>query len=218
VSPLLNNLTNPVTKQIANKKFHTGTLNNHEVIILETGVGKVNAAIGTTLLQELYQPEYIINTGCAGGFDDSLEIGDIVLSSEVRYHDVDLTIFGYEFGQMSKMPAYFAPDIKLLNIATKSASILNFNIKHGLIASGDVFIHSAENIAKIKERFPKIYAAEMEACAIAHVCHLFKIPFLIIRSISDVVNKPNNTQSYEEFLLMSSDRSAKVITGMLGLI
>ena len=169
-------------------------------------------------MNEIYQPEYIINTGCAGGFDSSLDIGDIVLSSEVRYHDVDLTLFGYDFGQMARMPAFYTPDKGLLNIAEQSAAILNFNTKQGLIASGDIFVHTPEHVSKIQKKFINICAAEMEACAIAHVCHVFKTPFLIIRSISDVVNKPNNKQSYEDFLLLASEKSANMITEMLKLI
>jgi len=218
IKPLVNQLPNSVVEQKSNKKFYINSLGNNEVIILECGVGKVNAAIGTTILKEVYKAEYIINIGSAGGFDSSLDIGDIVISSEVRYHDVDLTPFGYEFGQMSKMPSFYIPDKKLMNTAIKAAATLNFKTKQGLIASGDTFIHAKEHVVKIQEKFPHICAADMEACAIAHVCHLFKTPFLIIRSISDVVNRPNNKQSYEDFLHIASQKSASLILEMMKLI
>ncbi len=97
------------TRHHVGSTFHSGRLHGVEVVILQSGIGKVNAAVGTTLLLDMYQPEAIINTGSAGGFGEGLEIGDVVVSSEVRHHDVDAVVFGYEHGQVPQMPAATCP-------------------------------------------------------------------------------------------------------------
>lgn len=104
--------------------FHLGRLHGVEVVILQSGIGKVNAAVGTTLLLDVYQPEAIINTGSAGGFGEGLEIGDVVISSEVRHHDVDAVVFGYEHGQVPNMPAAYLPDERLVKVARECVESL----------------------------------------------------------------------------------------------
>ena len=104
--------------------FHLGRLHGAEVVILQSGIGKVNAAIGTTLLLDVYRPEAIINTGSAGGFGEDLAIGDVVVSSEVRHHDVDAVVFGYEHGQVPQMPAAYLPDERLVRVARECVESL----------------------------------------------------------------------------------------------
>lgn len=204
-------LTELQEKKMAGCEFYKGYLNNQEVVILKSGIGKVNAAIGTTLMIEMYQPDAILNTGSAGGFHSELNVGDVVISTEVRHHDVDATIFGYEFGQVPQMPANYLPDQRLVEAAVKAAErVENIQVAKGLIASGDSFMSDHERVEDIRRKFPSLYAAEMEAAAIAQTCHQFGMPFVIIRSLSDIAGKDARV-SYDQFLKTASKNSAELV-------
>ncbi|STW31514.1 5'-methylthioadenosine nucleosidase [Klebsiella michiganensis] len=127
--------------------------------------------MGATLLMEHCKPDVIINTGSAGGLASTLKVGDIVVSDETRYHDADVTAFGYEYGQLPGCPAGFKADDKLIAATETCISALNLNAVRGLIVSGDAFINGSIGLAKIRHNFPQAVAVEMEATAIAHVCH-----------------------------------------------
>ncbi|PXX95264.1 5'-methylthioadenosine/S-adenosylhomocysteine nucleosidase [Halomonas sp. LBP4] len=196
--------------------FHQGHLRGVEVVILQSGIGKVNAAVGTTLLLDLYRPEAIINTGSAGGFGEGLEIGDIVVSSEVRHHDVDAVVFGYEHGQVPRMPAAYLPDDRLVTVARECVESLGeVHVVEGLIATGDVFMACPELVSRTRTRFPTMLAAEMEAAAIAQTCHLYGCPFVVIRSLSDIAGGGDNHLSFEQFLEKAADHSARMVEAMV---
>ncbi|HHY21677.1 MAG TPA: 5'-methylthioadenosine/S-adenosylhomocysteine nucleosidase [Bacilli bacterium] len=195
---------------IAGCEFHEGKINGTEIILLKSGIGKVNAAIGTTLLIQLFKPTVIINTGSAGGFNEQLKVGDIVISTEVRYNDVDATIFGYEFGQVPAMPAKYEPHDLLVELAEKAASGVGIHSAKGLILSGDSFMSDHERVNDLKQRFNDPYCAEMEAGAIAQVCHQFACPFVIIRSLSDIAGQDAKL-SYDQFLELASVNSANLV-------
>lgn len=200
---------------LAGTEFYSGKIENLEVVLLKSGIGKVNAAMGTTLLIDKFQPDLIINTGSAGGFHSELNVGDVVISSAVTHHDVDVTVFGYEYGQVPRMPAYYTPDEKLVSIAEKSAaSIDGIKVAQGLIASGDSFMNDPERVEFIRSKLPDLYAAEMEAAAIAQVAHQFEVPFVIIRSLSDIAGKDSNI-SFDQFLETAAKNSAELILLML---
>ena len=153
-------------------EIYTGQLNGTEVALLKSGIGKVAAALGATLLLEHCKPDVIINTGSAGWPGTNVEVGDIVVSDEARYHDADVTAFGYEYGQLPGCPAGFKADDKLIAAAEACIAELNLNAVRGLIVSGDAFINGSVGLAKIRHNFPQAIAVEMEATAIAHVCHI----------------------------------------------
>lgn len=200
---------------LARSEFYEGKINSLEVVLLKSGIGKVNAALGTALLIEKFNPDVIINTGSAGGFHRDLNVGDVVISTEVRHHDVDVTIFGYEYGQVPRMPAYFAPDDRLVDAAVRSAGkIKGIQVVKGLIASGDSFMNDAERVEFIRNKLPDLFAAEMEAAAIAQVAHQFDKPFVIIRSLSDIAGKESNI-SFDQFLETAAKNSAELILLML---
>ncbi len=199
---------------IAGSEFYTGTIDYQEVVILKSGIGKVNAAMATTLLIQLFKPDYVINTGSAGGFHQNLQVGDIVISKELRYHDVDATVFGYEYGQVPGMPAAYFPDANLVQMAEESGKQVNVHVVTGLITSGDSFMSDEERVKEVKELFPKLYAAEMEATAIAQVCTQFEIPFVIIRSLSDIAGNDAKV-SYDQFLEIASVNSANLVIHMV---
>lgn len=196
--------------------FYSGRLHGVEVVILQSGIGKVNAAVGTTLLLDMYQPDVVINTGSAGGFGEGLEIGDIVVSSEVRHHDVDAVVFGYEHGQVPNMPAAYMPDARLVDLARECVEALGeVRVVEGLIATGDVFMACPNLVAQTRQRFPTMLAAEMEAAAIAQTCHLYGCPFVVIRALSDIPDAGDNHLSFEEFLEKAALHSSRMIEAMV---
>ncbi|MCI0183049.1 MAG: 5'-methylthioadenosine/S-adenosylhomocysteine nucleosidase [Acidibacillus sp.] len=191
--------------------FSTGFIGKQEIVLLKSGIGKVNAAIGTTLLKQLFNPDNVINTGSAGGFDPSLHVGDIVISSEVRYHDVDATIFGYEYGQVPKMPSIFMPDSELVQLAYRAArQVMGAHVMKGPIASGDSFMNDPKRVAFVREKFPNLCAAEMESGAIAQVCYQLQMPFVVIRSLSDIAGQASRI-TYEKYIEVASENSANVV-------
>jgi adenosylhomocysteine nucleosidase len=195
--------------------FYTGTLNNVEIVLLQSGIGKVNAAIGAAILIDNFQPDYVINTGAAGGFSGDLKVGDIVISKEVIHHDMDCTVFGYKIGQVPGMPASFIADEKLISLAEKSVHLLtDLQTKKATILTGDQFMNNAEATNKIKTLFPNAEAVEMEGAAIAQTCYQFNIPFVVIRSISDIAGQ-ENAMEYQEFVEIAAVNSAKMVTEMV---
>jgi len=195
--------------------FYQGQIDNNEVIIVQSGIGKVAAALATAILIDKFSPDYIVNTGSAGGFDPSLKVGDIVVSSEVRYHDVDVTAFGYEIGQLPANPAAYIPHATLVDAAQTGIKALNnINTMLGLITTGDTFMTKEEDIAKARANFPTMAAVEMEGAAIAHTCHQFAVPFVIIRSLSDIAGVESPT-SFDEYLETASVNSSQLVMNML---
>ncbi|MGA2655674.1 MAG: 5'-methylthioadenosine/S-adenosylhomocysteine nucleosidase [Gammaproteobacteria bacterium] len=190
--------------------FFTGNINKTKVVLLQSGIGKVNAAIGTTLMIERFKPKYIINTGVAGGLHESLAVGDIVISIAVQHHDVDLTVWGYAHGQLPKLPAQFTPCQNLIAAADRAAIKMSMQVTKGLIVSGDSFIHQEADIEKIRQKFPEVHAVEMEGAAIAQVCHQFKVPFVIIRALSDIAGKESPV-SFDKFLEQAARNSAEFL-------
>ncbi|EKY3231290.1 5'-methylthioadenosine/S-adenosylhomocysteine nucleosidase [Cronobacter malonaticus] len=214
VTLLRDKIDNRQTLNIAGCEIYTGTLNGVEVALLKSGIGKVSAAMGATLLLEHCKPDVIINTGSAGGLAPSLKVGDIVVSDEVRYHDADVTAFGYEYGQMAGCPAAFKADEKLIAAAQETIEKLNLHAVRGLVVSGDAFINGSVNLAKIRHNFPQAIAVEMEATAIGHVCHNFGVPFVVVRAISDVADQQSHL-SFEEFLAVAAKQSSLMVETLL---
>ncbi len=195
--------------------FYRGTLEGVNVVLVQSGIGKVAAAVATTLLIEQFKPDAVINTGSAGGFDPQLNVGDVVISTEVRHHDVDVTAFGYEMGQVPQMPAAFSAHPALISAAEQSIQALGFcQTKTGLIATGDSFICDPARIAMIRQQFPAMLAVEMEGAAIAQVCHMLATPFVVIRSLSDIAGK-ESPQSFEAYLDVASKHSSAMVLELL---
>ncbi len=212
VEILRSSLSDRKDHKVSGYEFYTGFLEGVEVVVLKSGIGKVNAAVSTTLLLHAFNPDCVINTGSAGGFDPQLEVGDIVISSEVRHHDVDLTIFGYEPGQVPGLPAAFEPDVLLAQCAERCIGKLKgMKTVHGLIATGDTFMNDPMRVARTREVFPTMKAVEMEAAAIAQTCHQFGTPFIVIRALSDIAGKESNI-SFDQFLETAAKHSAEMVT------
>lgn len=192
--------------------FFKGTINYKNVVLVEAGVGKVNAARVTQILIDNFNIQGIINVGSAGSCNDELEIGDIVIGKKLVQHDFDITAFGHEKGFISNVGQFAESDDELISQieeVIKNIKDKDFNIKIGTIASGDIFCTEPKMKEKIRNKF-SAECIEMEGSAIAQVCKLDQIPFLVIRSISD---KPNgqNEITFDKFLEKASKRCAYII-------
>ncbi len=211
-------LTLTDTTIIGGTTIYHGRLDSYDVLLMQGGIGKVNAAIGVTLLIDHFNAGAVINTGTAGGLSPTLDVGDVVIASHTLYHDVDITAFGYAKGQMAQMPASYTGDSTLIAAATKASTAFdNAHVHHGLIVSGDQFIAKTMLLARIREDFPDALAVEMEAAAIAQTCYRFNVPCVIIRSISDTADEGAST-SFEQFVDTASEHSAKMVQIMLKLL
>lgn len=214
IAYLLEKMTKRKEYTIANSLFIEGKINEKEVVLLKSGIGKVNAAMATTILMERFNPNVVINTGSAGGFSTNLSVGDIVISDEVVHHDVDATAFNYEYGQVPSLPATFKADASLIEETKQVMDELDLNYEIGLVATGDSFMSDEEKIERVKEIFPNILAAEMEGAAIAQVCYQYSIPFIVIRAISDVAGK-DSPVSFEQFLQKAAKNASEIILQLL---
>ncbi len=208
-------MQNPQILTKAGFTFYTGELAGNTVTLVQSGIGKVASTIATTLLIDNFKPDCIINTGSAGGFDPSLSVGDVVISSEVRHHDVDVTAFGYEIGQVPQMPAGFAAHPKLVEAAQQTIEqISDVKTLVGLICTGDTFMCDPIRIDKARRDFPTMLAVEMEGASIAQTCFTLNTPFVVIRSMSDIAGK-ESPQSFEEYLETASINSSKMVVALL---
>jgi len=213
---LKNMISNLEEEKILDIIFYKGTLEGKEIVLVEGGIGKVNASVCTTLLIDRFKVNQLIFTGVAGGTNPNIEVGDIVISNELIEHDFDCTAFGMKHGEIPRMEtSIFKADKKLIKIAEKSALELfdKKNIYTGRIVSGDVFVAEPKKINWLRETFNS-ECTEMEGAAVAHVCHLFKTPFVIIRSISDKANDDAKTD-FQEFVKLAAKNSKNLIVEMM---
>ena len=200
----------------ASMEFYQGTLNGKDIVVVQSGIGKVNAAICAQILVDDFQVEAIINTGIAGGLVNHVEIGDIVISKDVLHHDMDATGFGYEVGVIPRMDtSIFEADTTLAELAKQVCEKVNTDISAhiGRIVTGDQFISSKERKTWLLDTFHG-FCAEMEGAAIAQVAHVNHLPFLIVRAISD---KADNSacEDYPKFEKKAIEHAVRLVEGML---
>ncbi len=198
--------------KLYNLNIIKGKINEYNIVLVEAGVGKVNAGRVTQILIDNFKIDAIINVGSAGSATDELNIGDIVIGKKLVQHDFDITAFGHQKGYISNVGQFIESDDKLVLKMKQTIEKIEkdeFKIKIGTIASGDIFCTESKMREKIRNKF-NADAIEMEGAAIAQVCKLDEIPFIVIRSISD---KPNgkNEITFEQFLEKASKRCAEII-------
>jgi len=211
---ILQHLINQKRETIAECLFINGQLHSREVILLKSGIGKVNAAMATTILHERYKPDVIINTGSAGGYSSNLNVGDIVISNEVVHHDVDATGFGYTYGQVPKMPETFVDSKSLIEKTSTVIRQMGIQYDIGMIATGDSFMDDSKRVSFVRKQFPNVIAVEMEAAAIAQVCYQYGTPFVIIRALSDIAGK-EATVSFDSFLKQAAKNASDIVRQMV---
>lgn len=189
--------------------FVTGRIGDNEVALAQSGIGKVNAALGAVALVEAFHPEALVSTGVAGGIDAVLQVTDVVASTRLAYHDVWCGD-GNAYGQIQGLPLYFEADERLLQAALRlnEGGNLQSRVHGGLICTGDQFISNRDELQAIKGRFPEALAVDMESAAIAQTCYLYGVPFLSFRIISDTPGAhEENFVQYLDFWQTMADRS-----------
>ena len=201
-------------KEYAQLQEIAQSIEKHEIVLAKCGIGKVNAALGAAEMIRQHHPDVIISSGCAGGNGDDINIQDVVVSSQLVYHDVycgravdDTTIYG----QVQGLPARFEADAHLLEVA-KSLNLQSstLNLHPGLIVTGDWFVDSREKARSIIELFPEAKAIDMESAAIAQTCYIYKVPFISFRIISDIPLRDTDASQYHDFWNTIADRSFQV--------
>lgn len=200
----------------ASMVFMSGKLSGRNVVIVRSGIGKVNAAVCTQILADEFGVDVVINTGVAGSLRNEINIGDIVLSTDAITHDMDATGFGYEVGVIPQMDnSVFVADERLIGIAKEVCEEVNpdINVFEGRVLSGDQFVSDRDKKEWLVKQFSG-YCTEMEGAAIAQAAYLNKIPFLVIRAISD---KADNSaeMDYSEFEAKAIEHTVKLVCGLV---
>lgn len=213
---LLQNLENSETVSAAGYDFHTGEMGGASVVLIRCGVGKVNAARGTQMLIDRFDPEAVINSGIAGGTAAGLHVGDIIVGTDFVQHDFDVTAFGHVkgylcTGERDDRPTVFYSDIQLIEELIRAAKTAapERDVREGRIASGDQFVSTEEKKEEIAAEFGAV-CAEMEGASIAQTCAYAGVPFAVLRVISDLADG-TAPENYDQFEKSSADLSAAVI-------
>ncbi|HEO5257532.1 TPA: 5'-methylthioadenosine/adenosylhomocysteine nucleosidase [Streptococcus agalactiae] len=211
---LVENLEDKSQETVLSNVYYSGRYGEHELVLVQSGVGKVMSAMSVAILVESFKVDAIINTGTAGAVATGLNVGDVVVADTLVYHDVDLTAFGYDYGQMSMQPLYFHSDKTFVSTFEAVLSKEEMTSKVGLIATGDSFIAGQEKIDVIKGHFPQVLAVEMEGAAIAQAAQATGKPFVVVRAMSDTAAHDANI-TFDEFIIEAGKRSAQVLMAFL---
>lgn len=210
---ILEHMQDIIDIEIGDKKVYTGLIGQHDIIACQCGVGKVNSALRTSKIIATFDPDLVINTGVAGSVDKSMEIGSILVADRATYHDVWCP--GNEYGAVDGMPVYYKAYADGLDKIAESTGNGSQSIHKGLICSGDIFISKTEEVKKIKEHFPEALACDMESTSIAQTCYIYKVPFMIIRVMSDMPGGGHNISEYENFWTEAPVRTFKVVSNLI---
>lgn len=202
-------LTHKRSVPIAHGELVVGYIGEKEVALQRCGIGKVNAAIGTMLLIEAFQPDLILSSGCAGGASVALHMGDVVVAAQCAYHDVYCGV-DCSYGQVMGMPVRYEAATELVQTAC-SMSTDERRVVGGLTVTGDWFVDDRQTMRRILERFPDALAVDMESCAIAQTAYAMQVPFLSFRIISDVPLSDTKAQQYYDFWDRLADGSFHII-------
>ena len=215
-----NIMENILEEKIFNLTFYSGNIHNRECVLVECGVGKVNAARTTQILIDKFSIDYIINVGSAGSITPELNVQDIVIGKELVQYDFDITQIGdYEKGEICDLGKYFYSDERLIKLCEQTIDEMKnreFKIKIGRIGSADIFFADSEKAKEVRKEFG-MECLEMEGAAIGQVCFLDKIPFLVIRGISDTPNG-NNKIDFHTYLKIASKRAAEILENLISKI
>ena len=199
------------TRNVIGCDFFVGSVegSSHNIVLVRSGIGKVNAALCAQVLIDIFAVDSVINVGVAGAIDRTLKVGDIVISSDAIQHD--------EPGYISRMDtSIFAADINLIDAATDAVEELGLVPNIGRIASGDQFIADLDSKHRIQTLFNPL-CCEMEGAAIAQACYLNKIPFVILRVMSDTADGDGDVD-YEQFFRESAKTAGNIVNNMLTIL
>ncbi|WP_267202100.1 5'-methylthioadenosine/adenosylhomocysteine nucleosidase [Limosilactobacillus kribbianus] len=210
IKELTFSLNDKQVKVIGGKDYLSGKIFGQDVVLVESGIGKVEAGITTEHLITDFQVDVVINSGSAGGIGQGLHVGDVVISSETAYHDVDARAFDYVYGQLPGKQPRFKASEKWGQALETAGEKTGLNIKRGLIVSGDQFIASQEAIARILHYFPDALSSEMEGAAVGQVATDHDVPYVVVRAMSDTGDEDAGV-SFDKFIIDAGKRSAKML-------
>ena len=209
VDILKEHMEEAVKETVSGVEFVSGTLFGHKAVVAKCGVGKVNAALCTEAMIIAYRPDLIINTGVAGALSEELSVLDVVIAKSTVQHDFEIPVFGYPRGQVPGIDVIKIPTDSAISLAIEGiVKGLGVRCRYGTVASGDQFISATEKKTDIAEAFSAL-ACEMEGASIGQVCYLNKVPFTIIRAISDSSDKGG--MDYDEFAEKAAHLSSKIV-------
>lgn len=214
-TPLRNLLKPQILDKIGHLKIEKTKIRNEDIILLESGIGKANAAMGTSLAIERFSPRIILNFGVVGSLKEDIGLGDLVIANDFIYSDADDTAFGSNYGRVPRMPDSYPlhPDLKdYVDKLLKLES--DFRILSGQVTTSDAFLYEEDRINWVKKTFPQGLVNEMEATAIAQVAYTFDLPFLAIKIPTDA-SGPNSPKEYEERLDKASAKGAELFVHIL---
>lgn len=215
INAITKKMQNLSSEYILNYEFQIGDYLDNKIVIVKCGIGKVNAGIVSLLLIEHYRPDLVINSGIAGGYHHQLKPLDVVVAETTIYSDVDMTTdvtTNLRYGQLQDLPLSFETDNKIINYLMN-----NHNLFFGTIMTGDQFITDIDKVDEmVKTYFAdfNILACDMESCAIAQSCYLTKVPFIIVRAISDLIGS-NNKFEYQTFAPKAALNAALLIEDII---
>lgn len=192
--------------KIAGFVFYGGKINEHEIVLCQSGVGKVNAGIAASLMIAEFECNLVINTGICGGM--GLRKRDVVIAKDVRYHDFDASPFGYEYGQVPGMPKTFVPSMESTIMIKSVLNRLGINYENVSVYSGDQFVLSYDQVKKANPG--EVFACEMEGAGVAQACTKAGVEFVVLRYVSDCIGEKNQQDDYNKFEAEMSERSANI--------
>jgi len=213
ITPLLDFFGTYETIEFAKNRYYTTTYKGMELVIAYSKIGKVNASLTATTLIEKFGAEQLLFSGVAGALNPNSRIGDVLVATALAQHDLDITAFGHPHGYVPEGSVYVETDASLRALAHKVAKAQNISLQEGIIATGDQFICDGVKKEWIHTTF-KADATEMEGASVAVVCDALKIPFCVLRAISDAADMDAGF-SFDEFLVSSAKESAQFIIAML---
>lgn len=211
---LVAKITDEKTTELGTKTYYEGQIGDSNVVLVESGIGKVEAGITTEYLISEFNADIVINSGSAGGIGKGLKVGDVVVSTETAYHDVDARAFDYEYGQLPGQPARFKASPELVEQVIAAGKKTGLNVYSGLIVSGDQFIASKAATDEILAKFPDALSSEMEGAAVGQVANDHQVPYAVVRAMSDTGNEDAG-MSFDEFIIEAGKKSAQMLIALL---
>ena len=208
---IIDSLENKKVNNICGVEVYEGNINNHQVVVSKSGVGKVNSAINTTLLINNFKPELVINSGIAGGSKE-LQTADLIIADKLTYSDFDCQVFNYKFGQVPGMPEYYYCDLKYKEMLEKYLKNNNIEFKNSMVLTADSFRLSEK---EIRNNVTSSFATEMEGTSIAQTCYKLHTPFLSFRIISDILDSDNHIEEYNLFEEKCAKLSSEIIINFI---
>lgn len=194
---------------------YSGKLGPHEILVSQCGIGKVNSALRTARIIDTFAPDLVVNSGVAGGVDESMRIGSVLVADRVSYHDVWCGP-GTDYGVADGCPEYFVPSDSGLEVMREIAASADLDIRFGLLCSGDKFISRPDEVSEIKSHFPDALGCDMESASIAQTCLKSGVPFMIVRVMSDMPGGGENISEYRNFWTEAPVRTFRVVSDLIG--